>query len=51
MADKNRNFIMNDFLPKVENFPTAVSIEKTSVEMAKAKERMNVTLSQFGLSN
>lgn len=42
---------MNDFLPKVENFPTAVSVEKSSGDMAKAKERMNVTLSQFGMSN
>lgn len=42
---------MNDFLPKVENVPTAASKEKPSVDIEKAKERMNVTLSQFGMSS
>ena len=42
---------MSDFLPKVDNFPTTNSVEKSSVKIAKAKERLNATLNQFGMSN
>jgi hypothetical protein len=49
MAEKNRTFIVNDFFPNVENFPTQPELANSlqQLEIAKAKERMNTTVNQF----
>jgi hypothetical protein len=36
--------MMNEFLPKVENFPTQISMERSQLEITAAKDRMNATL-------
>lgn len=54
VADKNRALIMQDFLPKVsENFPTQPALDSSqqNIELGRAKERMNATLSQFSGHN
>lgn len=54
VADKNRTFILNDFLPKVDSMPqtqpTQSSIDPSTFDLNRSKDKMNATLVQFGSS-
>lgn len=49
MADKNRSFMLNDFLPKVESMPTQQNIETATIEVKPATNHLNSTQLKFGV--